>query len=150
MKRGGGLALGVMNAGAQGHLVDLIFLSLLLSNLELSDTKFYERKKRALLRTASHYCEAVGCGGSTTLLLSAGVAPDRTVIPSLRFACTCQTPIENIGVPRSLETPCNSEAGHTVIASWRFACTYRGTSLIRNRHPVGPYSGTMPRALWGS
>ena len=24
---------------------------------------------------------------------------------------------------------------------------YRGTSLIRNRHPVGPYSMTMPRGL---
>ena len=27
---------------------------------------------------------------------------------------------------------------------------YRGTSLIRKRHPVGPYSRTMSRALWGS
>ena len=27
---------------------------------------------------------------------------------------------------------------------------YRGTSLIRNRRPLGPYSRTMPRALWGS
>jgi len=27
---------------------------------------------------------------------------------------------------------------------------YRGTSLIRNRHPTGPYSGTMPRVLGGS
>jgi len=25
---------------------------------------------------------------------------------------------------------------------------YRGTSLVRNRHPVGPYSRTMPRLLW--
>ena len=24
----------------------------------------------------------------------------------------------------------------------------RGTSIIRNRHPVGPYSRTMPRLLW--
>jgi hypothetical protein len=24
---------------------------------------------------------------------------------------------------------------------------YRGTSLVRNRHPVGPYSRNMPRAL---
>ena len=28
--------------------------------------------------------------------------------------------------------------------------SYRGTSLIRNPHPVGSYSRTMPRALWGS
>ena len=27
---------------------------------------------------------------------------------------------------------------------------YRGTSLIRNRHPVGPYSRTVSRALWWS
>ena len=25
---------------------------------------------------------------------------------------------------------------------------YRGTSLIRNIAPLGPYSRTMPRALW--
>ena len=28
------------------------------------------------------------------------------------------------------------------------ATMYRGTSLIRNHHPRGPYSRTMPRALW--
>ena len=27
---------------------------------------------------------------------------------------------------------------------------YRGTSLIRNRLPLGPYTGHMPRALWWS
>ena len=27
---------------------------------------------------------------------------------------------------------------------------YRGTSFIRNRHPAGPYSRTMPRLLWRS
>ena len=27
---------------------------------------------------------------------------------------------------------------------------YRGISPIRNRRPLGPYSRTMPRALWGS
>ena len=25
---------------------------------------------------------------------------------------------------------------------------YRGTSIIRNCHPIGPYSRTMSRALW--
>ena len=29
-----------------------------------------------------------------------------------------------------------------------FTTTYRGTSLIRNSPFVGPYSRTMPRALW--
>ena len=28
------------------------------------------------------------------------------------------------------------------------ARTYRGTSLIRNRNPSGPFSRTMPRAVW--
>jgi len=27
---------------------------------------------------------------------------------------------------------------------------YRGTSLIRNRAPLGTYSRTVPRALWKS
>ena len=27
---------------------------------------------------------------------------------------------------------------------------YRGTSLKRNRPPLGPYSRPMPRALWWS
>ena len=27
---------------------------------------------------------------------------------------------------------------------------YRGTSLIRNSNPLGPYSRVMPRALWWS
>jgi len=36
------------------------------------------------------------------------------------------------------------------IGSWSTAEGYRGTSLIRNRHPVGPYNRTMPRVLGGS
>ena len=27
---------------------------------------------------------------------------------------------------------------------------YRGTSLKRSRLPLGPYSRTLPRALWGA
>ena len=27
---------------------------------------------------------------------------------------------------------------------------YRGTSLIRNQPPLGPYRESMPRAIWGS
>ena len=30
------------------------------------------------------------------------------------------------------------------------AAMYRGTSLIRNTSPVGPYSSPLPRDLWGS
>jgi len=36
-----------------------LFSSLLLSSLELSDTKVYEPQIRALLETASHFCEVV-------------------------------------------------------------------------------------------
>ena len=31
---------------------------------------------------------------------------------------------------------------------WLFARVYKGTSLIRQRLPVGPYSRAIPRALW--
>ncbi|KAJ1471226.1 hypothetical protein T484DRAFT_1978304 [Baffinella frigidus] len=59
-----------------------------------------------------------------------------------------------------------SEPGHNAMASRipEPAAPYRGTSLIRNRPPlgppgtsitrkrlpVGPYSRAMPRALWSS
>ena len=33
-----------------------------------------------------------------------------------------------------------------VVGPPRFALWYRGTSLIRNRPPLGPYSRPMPRA----
>ena len=36
------------------------------------------------------------------------------------------------------------------LAALSTKCVYRGTSLIRNRRPLGTYSTTMPRALWGS
>jgi len=35
--------------------------------------------------------------------------------------------------------------GHGALLGW-----YRGTSLIRKCHPLGPYSRTMLRALWWS
>jgi len=37
----------------------VFFSSLLLSSLELSDTQVYEPQTRALLGTASHFCEVV-------------------------------------------------------------------------------------------
>ena len=39
--------------------ISLSSFSLLLSSLELSDTKVYEPQMRALLGTASHFCEVV-------------------------------------------------------------------------------------------
>ena len=43
-----------------------------------------------------------------------------------------------------------TEHGHHVHAFPSAKVLYRGTSLIRNRRPLGPYSRTMPRALRGS
>jgi len=60
------------------------------------------------------------------------------------------------GVP-FLVFPFRSEAGRASPAAssrWRGCTTstlvrgYRGTSLIRNSAPLGPYSATMPGALW--
>ena len=41
---------------------------------------------------------------------------------------------------------------HTLRLSCKLvsSCLYRGTSLIRNRHHVRPYSRNMPRLLWWS
>ena len=39
--------------------INFFFSSLLLSSLELSDTKVYEPQMRARLGTAAHFCEAV-------------------------------------------------------------------------------------------
>ena len=39
------------------------------------------------------------------------------------------------------------------VLNWSNLCQpklYRGTSLKRNRRRLGPYSRTMPRALWWS
>ena len=40
--------------------------------------------------------------------------------------------------------------GHGEGAEDGFRVRYRGTSLISNSPPLGPYSRTMPRALWWS
>jgi len=50
---------------AHGEHAGLSSSSLLLSSLELSDTKVYEPSIRALLGTASHFCEVVA--GQSTL-----------------------------------------------------------------------------------
>ena len=38
---------------------------------------------------------------------------------------------------------------HSILA-FRGRALFRVTSLIRKRHPAGPFSRTLPRALWGS
>jgi len=51
----------------------------------------------------------------------------------------------NFQVPRQEETPRAAAERH---GDQRVR--YRGTSLIRNRHPAGPYSRTRSRLLWRS
>ena len=42
------------------------------------------------------------------------------------------------------------EIEQCILEHRQFIEAYRGTSLIRNRHPVGPYRRTIPRLLWRS
>ena len=45
------------------------------------------------------------------------------------------------GVERGCEDDCARAPGRGM---------YRGTSSIKKRRPLGPYSRTIPRVLWGS
>ena len=45
--------------------------------------------------------------------------------------------------PVSLQKPPAGHRNYQILS-------YRGTSLIRKRPPLGPYSRTMPRNIWGS
>ena len=47
------------------------------------------------------------------------------------------------------EVPLYQKMGRAVRLLRASSLDYRGTSLIRNRLPLGPYSRTVPRALWG-
>ena len=51
--------LSVLCHGHRESSLLLLFSSLLLSSLELSDTKVYEPSIRARLGTAAHFCEVV-------------------------------------------------------------------------------------------
>ena len=58
--------------------------------------------------------------------------------------------ISNLGLRMTLE-PTRAECGllnQDLDAG--VSLHYRGTSLIRKRLPLGPYSSPMPRALWCS
>ena len=48
---------------------------------------------------------------------------------------------------RSMKKKKKSRVTRAMLA---LAWGYRGISLIRNSASLGPYSRTMPRALWGS
>ena len=51
-------------------------------------------------------------------------------------------------VARGEEDDDDEEEGREDVYKPRERWTYRGTSLIRNRPPLGPYSSPMTRALW--
>ena len=52
--------------------------------------------------------------------------------------------------PIPLSPPAKGTGGRAGTDEAVRAPPYRGTSLIRNCPPLGPYSRTMPRALWKS
>jgi hypothetical protein len=61
----------------------------------------------------------------------------------------CQTVRTTIG-PYKRGTPVRRrlQSASELCGASDAACVYRGTSLIRNRHPAGPYSRTMSMLLW--
>ena len=82
-----------------------------------------------------------GQGGAT-----APISPRRTPV------CASSVPLHDHdhappvdGVQRLDGSRCIQPARHTAFQSLN-----RGTSLIRKRHPLGPYSMHMCRALWRS
>jgi len=77
-----------------GERVVLLFSSLLISSLGLSDTKVYEPQIRARLGTASHFCKAAdlvgerrGGGGHAALEVGERV---RRVVADPRVRVLCQ------------------------------------------------------------
>ena len=52
-----------------------------------------------------------------------------------------------LGAGPRLDGPDDGQIGGQIAEASRPAELYRGTSFIRNSHPVGPYRRTMPRIL---
>ena len=69
-------------------------------------------------------------------------------------SCCCTASRRACNRPARCRISCGQEARFTEEQkprAWRgggVSGGYRGTSLIRNRHPAGPYSRTTPRLLW--
>jgi len=58
------------------------------------------------------------------------------------------TLLKKLALIESISTPYTLHALFALnIEPWN-RCSYRGTSLIRNCPPLGPYSMTMPRDFW--
>ena len=68
-----------------------------------------------------------------------GASPVHLIITMIQWIRTSRLPIKN-SLSGLLRRPRRALV----------ACTYRGTSLIRKRLPLGPCSRHMPRALWRS
>ena len=70
-----------------------------------------------------------GVGFSFSLSPALSLAPSRSPTLSLSRGDEAQVPCQGVGFPGT---------------------GYRGTSLIRKRAPLEPYSRTMPKAIWWS
>ena len=106
-------------ADDRGSVVHFFFFTLVTGpRRSLSDTRVYEPQIRARLGTTAHFCEVV--------VLKWRAVPS---CADLVFV--------------SLISWTSDDRGSVVHPK-----PYRGTTLIRNRTPLGPYSRTMPRALW--
>jgi len=111
--------------GARSLLPFLFFFTLVTGrrrsfSLKLSDTRVYAPQIRALLGTASHFCEVVASSHS------------KLAFPGLRLVL----PPWNLLVQELLRAPgehASACRGTSLIRN----TAYRGTSLIRKRHPPG-------------
>jgi hypothetical protein len=119
------------------------FSLLLLSSLELSDTTVYEPEIRALLGTALDVCEVAVPPSSNAGSLS----PIRAA--QAFFRCKVNGCVPRAQHVNSCTVRWTVTVGRRPRQSiWRLR--NRGTSLIRNRPPLGPYRRPVPRVLGGS
>ena len=58
--------------------------------------------------------------------------------------------LQGVGLPRHFRALNAPRVRYLIRRKPPISLRYRGTSLIRKHVPVGPYSRTMPRALWWS
>ena len=119
--------------------------SVLLSSLEMSDAKVYEPYIRARLGTAAHFCEVVVLKLRTAPIAGAGTAS--SAADRARGVQRIQRRVHRFPAGLALSSP--ACGFYSIFSHWA-SSQYRGTSLIRNCPPLGPYSRTMPRALWWS
>ena len=57
---------------------------------------------------------------------------------------------QTLGYIEVYDQVADSPRARRAVIRRNLTASYRGTLLIKNRRPLGTYSRTMPRALWGS